>query len=75
MMLCCYTVQCTTWLNILKVYLQYCAKLYPPIHLGWVDFWNWELFWNQESWNRGMKWNGMELCRIEMEWQNLLELL
>ena len=38
-------------------------------------FWNWELFWNQESWNRGMKWNGMELCRIEMEWQNLLELL
>ena len=23
----------------------------------------------------GMKWNGMELCRIEMEWQNLLELL
>jgi len=22
-----------------------------------------------------MKWNGMELCRIEMEWQNLLELL
>ena len=22
-----------------------------------------------------MKWNSMELCRIEMEWQNLLELL
>ena len=25
--------------------------------------------------NYGMKWNGMELCRIEMKWQNLLELL
>ena len=33
------------------------------------------IVWNQESWNCGMKWNGMELCRIEMEWQNLLELL
>ena len=35
--------------------------------MGRVDFWNWELFWNQESWNRGMKWNGMELRRIEMD--------
>ena len=42
--------------------------------MGRVDFWNWELFWNQESWNCGMKWNGMELRRIEVEWQNLLEL-
>jgi len=25
--------------------------------------------------SREMKWNGMELCRIEMEWQNVLELL
>ena len=37
-------------------------------------FWNWELFWNQESWNHGMKWNGMELCRIEMTCWNYCEL-